>query len=314
MELSRELNLSSYHSSYVATMVALAVAHVKRMSYNLPMREDLPKLLSKLGFTEYEAKTYVALLQQSPLTGYAIARVSGVPRSKIYEVLGSLVERGDVLISYGEPTQYSPKPPNELIASRRQMVEKQLSEAENGLDEFANQKLPTDLIWDIRGRDEIFFRLRDVISRAKLRLLVEIWEDDVDELYDALESASQRGIEISVVAYGNPDLPFAHVYTHEPGAAEITRDFGGRWVIVSMDGQEIVTGIVSLGKESRAAWSAHLGIVMPITEEIKHDIYVIIILNKHRDILEASFGPALRDLRKQFGPPTAIYHPGQKSE
>jgi HTH-type transcriptional regulator, sugar sensing transcriptional regulator len=290
-------------------MVTPAIAPVNGSGYNGCMHEDLSRQLSYLGFTEYEAKAYIALLRQSPLTGYAIARHSGVPRSKIYEVLETLVGRGDVLISYGEPIQYTPKPPNELIETRRQLVAKQINEAEKGLQVFALQKTPTDLIWDIRGREEIFYRLREVIGRTKHQLLVQIWEDDVAELRDSLEAAAQRDVVISVVAYGHPDLPFVQVYSHEPGANEIEEDFGGRWVIISRDGQEIVAGIVSMGKESRAAWSAHLGIVMPITEQIKHDIYIAVMLNQHRDILEASFGPALRDLRKQFAPPIALFQP-----
>ncbi|MBA3073169.1 MAG: TrmB family transcriptional regulator [Anaerolineae bacterium] len=273
------------------------------------MREDLSNKLSYLGFTDYEARVYLALLKQSPLTGYAISRVSGVPRSKVYEVLSSLVDRGDVLISYGEPIQYTPKPPAELIETRRLTIEKQLSDAEKGLEEFTNLKTPNDLIWDIRGCDEIFYRVNEVIGRANNQILMEIWEEDVNEIHEALETASNRGVSISIMAYGKPDLPFAQVYTHEPGAHEIEDQFGGRWIIVSIDGLEIVAGIVSLGKDSRAAWSSHLGIVMPIAEQIKHDLYISIILNKHRDILEASFGPELRNLRAKFGPPTSVFRP-----
>jgi sugar-specific transcriptional regulator TrmB len=271
------------------------------------MEEDLNKLLSHLGFTEYEAKTYTALLKQSPLSGYGVARLSGVPRSKIYEVLGNMVERGDVLVSYGEPIQYAPKPPKELIQSRRQNIEKQLIEVEKGLDVYLNQNTPKDLIWDIRGRDEIIFRLREVIGRANQHILLQIWEEDVPDIREELALAAQRNVTVTIVAYGHPDLPFARVYPHEPGAEEITLEYGGRWIVLSIDGQEIVTGIVSLGKESRAAWSSHLGIVMPITEQIKHDLYIVVMLNQHRDVLEASFGPALRDLRKQFDPQATIY-------
>ncbi len=64
-----------------------------------------------------------------------------------------------------------------------------------------------------------------------------------------------------------------------------------------------------MDKYSRAAWSSHLGITMPITEQIKHDLYLAVLLDKHRDILEGSFGPALRDLRKMFGPPPQTYRP-----
>lgn len=293
----------------MATIVAFLIAFVNGAGYNSGMREDLSIRLKHLGFTEYEAKVYLALLKQSPLTGYAISRTSGVPRSKVYEVLSSLVDRGDVMISYGEPIQYAPKTPDELIESRRQTFEKQLNDAAAGLDDFTKQQTTNDLIWDIRGREEIFYRVREVIGRAKQRILVEIWEEDAEEFRDALEEASKLGVSIFIVAYGNPDIPFAEVYSHEPGASEIEEQFGGRWVIVSIDGLEIVAGIVSLGKESRAAWSAHLGIVMPITEQIKHDLYISILLNQHRDILEASFGPALKDLRAKFGPPTSIFRP-----
>ncbi|GAK59119.1 putative cyclodextrin metabolism protein YrhO [Candidatus Vecturithrix granuli] len=278
------------------------------------MQENVLKLLRNLGFTEYEAKTYLALLQQSPLTGYAVARISRVPRSKIYEVLGNLVERGDVLVSYGEPVQYAPKPPKELLASRRHALEQQFAEAEKGLEDFLGKNTPTDLIWDIRGREEILFRMREVIGRAKQQILLQIWEEDAPELRESLLAAAQRGVTITVVAYGEPDFPFARVYLHEPGAEEIAHEFGGRWIILSIDGQEIVAGIVSLGKESTAAWSSHVGIVMPITEQIKHDLYIVEMLHTHRDILETSFGPVLRDLRREFGPSTTVYRPRQKSD
>lgn len=277
--------------------------------YHLFMQEEVLKLLMNLGFTEYEAKAYLALLQQAPLTGYAAARVSGVPRSKIYEVLGNMVKRGDVLVSYGEPVQYAPKPPKEMLAARRDSFERQLTAAEAGLEDFLGKNTPTDLIWDIHGREEILARLREVIGRAKQQILLQIWEEDAPEIRDDLLLAAQRGVTITVVAYGNPDFPFARIYSHEPGVEEITNEYGGRWIILSIDGQEIVAGIVSSGKESRAAWSSHVGIVMPITEQIKHDLYIAEMLQKHRVILEDNFGPALRSLRTQFGPPTTAYRP-----
>jgi len=37
-------------------------------------------------------------------------------------------------------------------------------------------------------------------------------------------------------------------------------------------------------------------------------------LHKHRDILEASFGPGLRHLRKQFGAPIRVYRPQPEAD
>ena len=72
--------------------------------------------LVRIGFSEYEAKTYVALLRESPVTGYQIAKLSGVPRSMVYEVLGKLVARGAAMTLRKEgSTQYAPVPAGEFL-------------------------------------------------------------------------------------------------------------------------------------------------------------------------------------------------------
>ncbi len=38
------------------------------------MKENILETLKNLNFTEYEAKAYLTLLEESPLTGYAVAK------------------------------------------------------------------------------------------------------------------------------------------------------------------------------------------------------------------------------------------------
>jgi len=77
--------------------------------------EPIDKLI-KLGFSEYEAKSYVALLRESPVTGYQLSKTSGVPRSMIYEVLGKLTARGAAMkLRKGDSTQYAPVPADEFL-------------------------------------------------------------------------------------------------------------------------------------------------------------------------------------------------------
>jgi hypothetical protein len=47
----------------------------------------------------------------------------------------------------------------------------------------------------------------------------------------------------------------------------------------------------------------HQGLVMPITEVMIHDLYIMEIMKEHREPLEKSFGKNLIDLRQKF----AIY-------
>jgi sugar-specific transcriptional regulator TrmB len=270
-----------------------------RIIWGESMKLDIIKILQNLGFTEYEAKAYIALLHKSPMSGYGIALNSGVPRSKIYEVLEGLVGRGEVLVSHGNPVVYTPLPPKELINLKRRRTEMNFDTAEEALEHFEFSTENRENIWNITGREEILNRIREIILKAEQRILLEIWGEDAEYIKAELMEVSQKGVEIFIVSYGTMDYDFAHVYPHDH-YEEITNEYGGRWVILSVDDKEIVAGIISLGADSRAAWTLHPGLVMPITEVIKHDIYILEIMKKHRAIIEADFGPDLIDLRNRF--------------
>ncbi len=52
--------------------------------------KEIIELLSEFGLAANLGKTYVALLENNPATGYEICTQSGVPRSAIYSVLNKL--------------------------------------------------------------------------------------------------------------------------------------------------------------------------------------------------------------------------------
>lgn len=263
------------------------------------MEENILEILKKLNFTEYEAKAYLALLEESPLTGYAVAKNSGVPRSRIYEILDSLSMRGDILVSPGNTPQYTPVPAKELIKSRRTKAEENFELAEKILAEFEQSANDRENIWNITGRNEILEKVKACIASAKKRILLEVWKEEFDELESELRQAVKRGVNVTIIAYGEIISDFANVYLHYLGQ-EITEEYGGRWIVISGDDSEVVAGIVSLGKDSRAAWTMHVGLVMPITEVMIHDLYLMEIMAKHKELLEESFGENLVNLRRKF--------------
>lgn len=271
--------------------------------------QDPASALQRLGLTDYETRVYLALLAEAPLSGYAVARASGVPRSKVYEVLEGLVRQGIVMASHGGSTLYAGLPPAELIALRRRESDVALAEAEVRLRSVAVRPSVREVIWDIVGREPILERLRQVIGRAHRILLVEIWAEDAPALRSELAAAAERGVDIVVVGYDDPQLPFATVYLHQPGAERVTAEHGGRWIILSADASEVVAGNVSMGERSRAAWTTHPGLVMPITQQIQHDVYIAELLAAHGDVLGASFGPGLERLRARFNGPPASLNP-----
>jgi sugar-specific transcriptional regulator TrmB len=82
-----------------------------------------PEKLIALGLTSYEAKTYLALVRRDSFAAADVARLAGIPRQRIYDVLASLVEKGLASQRPGSPVKYSATSPQvaieRLLTSRR---------------------------------------------------------------------------------------------------------------------------------------------------------------------------------------------------
>lgn len=260
---------------------------------------ELKELMKSLGFTEYETKAYLALLREHPVTGYAVAKNSSVPRSKIYEVLNSLLDKGDIFISDGNPPLYRPLPVKEMIAKRKQAAETSLQDAERTLIKLEAAPTDAENIWNIKGRDAILRKVCECVSEAQTRIRLEVWAEDFPEIEAELKAAATRGVTVQIISYGAIEADFAEVWQHDD-SERITEEYGARWIIFSGDDAQVVAGTVSLEEKNQAAWTKHPGLVMPITEVIVHDLYIAELLNAHRDTLEASFGKDLALLRKKF--------------
>ena len=75
----------------------------------------ITRRIQELGFTSYEARAYVSLLEHNPVTRYELSKNSGVPRSAIYSVIHKLEELGAVNMHSSEPEKYVPLPPEQLF-------------------------------------------------------------------------------------------------------------------------------------------------------------------------------------------------------
>jgi molybdenum cofactor cytidylyltransferase len=83
--------------------------------------------LTRLGLTSYEARAYLALVVSESLTATQTAHESGLPRQRIYDVLGGLVAAGLAVARPGKAVRYEAISPDavveRLIATRRDALE-----------------------------------------------------------------------------------------------------------------------------------------------------------------------------------------------
>ena len=99
--------------------------------------EKVRKALQDLGLTEYEIRTYLALVERGPLTAGELSEAKLVPYSKVYEVVGSLSEKGFVDILPGRPARYAARSPASAIERHVHEIERGIrSKAETVIREL----------------------------------------------------------------------------------------------------------------------------------------------------------------------------------
>src|ERR671923_955151 len=150
---------------------------------------DAIALLQQLGFTEYEARAYLALLQRNPLNGYELAKASGLPRANIYAVLQKLEERGAVVrLDMPSGARYAPVAPTELTQRIANRFEYVLSAAQRALEDLATPADP-EYVWNIRGSAALLEHAHALIDATRESLLIAVGRQEANALAESLAQA-----------------------------------------------------------------------------------------------------------------------------
>jgi sugar-specific transcriptional regulator TrmB len=84
-------------------------------SGGMEQNETVERLV-EVGLTGYEAAAYLALTRRGGASGAELARLAGLPRQRIYDVLEGLVGRGLATSTPGRPVRYAAAPPEALVS------------------------------------------------------------------------------------------------------------------------------------------------------------------------------------------------------
>jgi sugar-specific transcriptional regulator TrmB len=125
------------------------------------------EIFEELGFSKWESKVYLALIELGPSTTGPIVKKSEVPQSKIYEILGKLMEKGLVSYVIKKGMKHfqaaDPKALLDIEDRRRKKIEEALPELELKR-KFAHDPQSTEIF---EGKKAVFAALTDLIKDAK---------------------------------------------------------------------------------------------------------------------------------------------------
>lgn len=238
----------------------------------MPADSELVASLTRLGFTQYEAQAYTALVGQAALTGAEVGRRAGMPPSKVYETLARLEARGAALVNRSEPVRYTAVPHTALLKELRERFDADVAAAETALDRLPAEREP-GLVWSLSGRDAIVQAFVRAIAEAERTVFAGVWDEELDELGPLLEAASARGIETHVAIYGTRTLTGPHTYDMaECGASARLRLSGRRLAVVVADDDHAVVAEFGDRTPDQATLTTNPVIALLAVEYVKADV------------------------------------------
>ncbi len=90
------------------------------------MERELIEILEKLGLSRQEAKVYISLLIRGEATASELSDLSGVPYTKVYDILSSLESKGYVTAIPGRPMRYRPVDPKIAVSLSLDRIKREL--------------------------------------------------------------------------------------------------------------------------------------------------------------------------------------------
>jgi len=172
------------------------------------------KALEKIGLTSYEIRTFSSLLKTGELTASDLSQKSGVPYSKIYEVLGTLEEKGWIGSDESRPTKYFAKSPATGVETTKQKMENDFSQNQSIIlnelvplyEKSGTSERPD--IWFLSGTMNIAAKILEMVESCRKEVMIALpdaGQELVKQALPKLRLLHDKGVDITILTSDKMD-------------------------------------------------------------------------------------------------------------
>lgn len=263
---------------------------------------DAYEFLIKVGFSLNEAKVYVTLLQNKALNGYEIAKLSGVSRSLVYDVIERLLNKGFIIKSEGAINYYVALDYNKTLEKIDNENHKNLLNAEAKLKLLSKKENDNEFIFNIRGSDKFIDKAKERILLAKREISLSIWKQDFALLEDDLLKAIKRGVKVYIFSFEDIILDKAEIFSYK--VKDASNLFPYRRISLIIDNNDTFIG-ENIGDKSVSIYTKNQAISSLAIDEIVLNIFWFKLIEKNSLLEKCStskgFLEVLNILKKEMG-------------
>ena len=227
------------------------------------MKNKRIEYLKAFGLTGQEATVYVTLLEHDAMTGYEVAKETGISRSNVYGALAALVDKGAAYIMEGETSKYTPV----MIENFCKHTIKQLQEMSEFLVSHAPVKKEVQEGYiTIKGSIHIRNKIQDMLEMCEKRMYIMASKTVLMEYETQLIKMVGEGKKVVILSDGYK-VDGALVYETEVDPCQI------RFITDSVN---VLTGtIIKDDEECMCLYSAQQHLVSVMKEALGNRISLI---------------------------------------
>ncbi|MEY7998836.1 TrmB family transcriptional regulator [Clostridium sp. Mt-5] len=261
----------------------------------MELKNELISKLVKVGLNKYEAMIYLTLLQSQEITAYEASKRSGVPQSKVYDTIKSLLNKNIITKNGLNPSKYIAISLAEFLNIYKNDTNSTIDYLQNNINNIKDLA-SINYLWHFDDTEQIKTKIKSMLKNAKKSIYLDIWNTDYNYFYKDLLDAKKRGIKMVSVLYGKVN-EIGEVFYHEMDGMEEDAALNGRWLSLVVDHNECLFSIFQNSDTSYCIWTQNKPFMLVTECFITHDIFISQIYSKHKKELDQEFGPNLKKIR-----------------
>ncbi len=218
-------------------------------------------LFRQFDLTEFESEIYLYLLKEGPSTGYSISQGIGKYKTNVYNSLGSMTEKGVVIVDDGDRKVYRSVPPQDILNRRLSLLSELKPLAMQLHQKYAMEK-PDNRIYQLKSVREIYGKFREMLEQTRECLLIEIFPGPFTALKETIVQLAARDVSVSVRVYDRQQFEILEAYPNinpvlSSYGTDTFKNWEAQWLSCFSDGMQFLTAFLSAGCDEvfHAIWS-----------------------------------------------------------
>lgn len=230
--------------------------------------------LIQFGVTRQEAMIYLCLCQSTELTGYEVAKQTGISRSNVYSALAGLVEKGAAYLLEGTSSKYTAVTIQEYCDNRL----RNLLQVKNQLvNNIYNSKEETEGYITVSSYKHILDKIHHMLLSAEQRIYISIHSEAMNSFKEDINSCLKNNIKVVIITDSDPKIHGANVYLTEK------KDNQLRFIV---DSKYVLTGEITGKNTDSCLYCAQQNFVNVFKEALRNEIKLIELNDRREKVSE----------------------------